>query len=79
MEAMCASFQDKIVLKMQSNMHTSSDKRASDRKRWRNDLLRKAYGNRLQRKKPISKKEAQLLPFFAHAAGEPDSIVAGHW
>ncbi|KAJ0396082.1 hypothetical protein ATCC90586_003494 [Pythium insidiosum] len=78
MRSMAESFQDRIVLKVQASrrgLADSAEPKAKHRRRWDNELLGKTYGDALQRRRAISKREAQLLPYFVHATDALDALV----
>jgi hypothetical protein len=84
-EKVAASFQERIVLTMQQKTQTpvlsakdpeDEVKRGKSAGRWGIDLLHKTYRNQFQRRKPLSRSEAKLLPYFTHSAEQLKSHIA---
>ncbi|RLN98818.1 hypothetical protein BBJ28_00001420 [Nothophytophthora sp. Chile5] len=64
MEAVQASFQERVVMKMQ---YDGSGRRRGG---WASELLAKTYGKKYRTRRWITKTEAKLLPYFSHGIQE---------
>ncbi|RLN91726.1 hypothetical protein BBJ28_00005830 [Nothophytophthora sp. Chile5] len=64
MEAVQASFQERVVMKMQ---YDGSGRRRGG---WANELLAKTYGKKYRTRRWVTKTEAKLLPYFSHGIQE---------